>query len=463
MKITLYGAAGNVTGSAYYVQTKSANILIDFGLFQGDKDLEIHNSKLPPININKLEAVILTHAHMDHTGRLPLLVKSGYSGPIFATEATIDITGLILLDSVKVQGYELKRQNRKRERKGKPLLKPVYTEEEVKKVLSLMVPVPYNAPVEIAKGITARMRESGHILGSASIELTVKEDGKKKVVVFSGDIGPDDMAIIKDPMPFDKADLVFMESTYGDHNHRSLDETLLEGKSIIEKAIAEKGKILVPSFAVGRTQQLLYYIARAVHRGNLPDIPVYLDSPMAIESTKIYVKHKELYDDEASELFRQGVLKGDFSNMNVSKTAQDSIALNDLSGPCMIIAGAGMCNAGRILHHLKHNLWKPQTTVMIVGYQGKGSLGRKLLDGEKKVKIYGDEVIVKANIASMGGLSAHADQSGLMNWFKALAKSKPRLVLTHGEDRGRKPLAKLIKKRYGIEAVLPKYSDTIKL
>lgn len=463
MKITLYGAAGNVTGSAYYIQTKSSNILLDFGLFQGDKKLEIHNSKLPPINLDKLDAVILTHAHMDHTGRLPLLVKGGWNGPIYATDATIDITRLILLDSVKVQSYEIKRQNRKRERKGKPPLEPVYNEEDVQKIISMMSAVPYNTPVDVSKGISVRWQESGHILGSASIELTVQEGGKKKVVVFSGDIGPDDMAIIKDPHPFTSADLVFMESTYGDHDHRSLNDTLLEGKSIIEKAISEKGKILVPSFAVGRTQQLLYYISRAVHRGNLPQIPVYLDSPMAIEATKIYLKHKELYDDEASQLFQQGVIKGDFSGMHVCKTAEESMALNEISGPCMIIAGAGMCNAGRILHHLRHNLWKPQTTVMIVGYQGEGSLGRKLLNGDKRVKIYGEDIVVKANIASMGGLSAHADQSGLTKWFGALAKSKLQLVLTHGEDRGRKPLAKLIKKRYGIEAILPEYSQTIKL
>lgn len=463
MKITLFGAAGNVTGSAYYIQTKSSNVLLDFGMFQGDKDLEVHNTKLPPINLEKLDAVLLTHAHMDHTGRLPLLVKGGWRGPIYATDATIDITRLILLDSVKVQNYEIKRKNRKRERMGKSLLKPVYTEDDVQNILGLMKAVSYNTQVDVSNDISARWRESGHILGSASIELTVKEDGKSKVVVFSGDIGPDDMAIIKDPEPFSDADLVFMESTYGDHDHKSLQDTLMEGKNIIEKAFNEKGKILVPAFAVGRTQQLLYYIARAVHRGNLPMIPIYLDSPMAIEATKIYVKHKELYDDEAAELFRQGVLKGDFTQMHISKTAEESMQLNEVSGPCMIIAGAGMCNAGRILHHLKHNLWKPQTTVMIVGYQGQGSLGRKLLDGENKVKIYGEEIAVKANIASMGGLSAHADQSGLIKWFGAIAKSKPKLVLSHGEDRGRKPLAKLIKKKFGIEAILPKYSETIKI
>ncbi len=463
MKITLYGAAGNVTGSAYYIQTGKSDVLLDFGLFQGDKDLEVHNTILPPINTGKLDAVLLTHAHTDHTGRLPLLVKEGWRGPIFATEATIDITRLLLLDSVKVHSYEINRQNRKREREGKSPRKQLYSEEDVQNIMSMMNSVPYNIHVHISEGISARWRESGHILGSASIELTVEEEGKKKVVVFSGDIGPDDMAIIKDPHPFTNADLVFMESTYGDHDHRTIEDTLTEAKSIIEKSVAGKGKILVPSFAVGRTQQLLYYIARAVHRGSLPDIPVYLDSPMAIEATGIYLKHRELYDDEAAKLFREGAIKGDFSKMNVSRTSGESIALNDIEGPCMIIAGSGMCNAGRILHHLRHNLSKPQTTVLIPGYQGQGTLGRKLLDGQKNVKIFGEEIVVRAEIASMGGLSAHAGQSDLLKWFGALANSKPKLVLSHGEDRGRKPLAELINKKYGIEAILPEYSYTIEI
>jgi len=461
MKVTLFGAAGNVTGSAYYLQSRHADILIDFGSFQGDKIYEDFNHQLPPMDLHKLKAVIITHAHLDHTGRLPLLVANGYTGPIYATAATMDITGLILKDAVRVQAYELARTNRKRLRIGEPPLEPDFTEEDVEKALSFFTELPYNKYLDLATGVQVRVREAGHILGSVSVELTVKENESKKVIVFSGDLGPQDMAILKDPDPFQMADLVFMESTYGDHDHRSLRETLEEGGQIVKKAIEQKGKILVPSFAIGRTQQLLYYMTRAVSRGNLQEIPVYLDSPMAIEATGIYSNHRELYDEEAIELVNSGAIKGDLSRIHISETAEDSKALNEVEGPCMIIAGSGMCNAGRILHHLFQNLPLPSTTVMMVGYQGHGSLGRKLLDGAKTVKIFGEEIPVHAHIASMGGLSAHAGQRDLLNWLGSVVASKPVVVLSHGEDKGRVPLAELIREKYGILPLLPEYGEVI--
>jgi metallo-beta-lactamase family protein len=463
MKITLYGAAGNVTGSAYHLQTSDSRILVDFGIFQGDRSLEARNSQLPPINPETLDAVIITHAHLDHTGRLPLLVRSGYSGPIFATQATIDVTGIILLDSVRVQSYEVNRLNRKRAIAGEKQLEPDYTEEDVIRIMQLFSPLPYNEYVDITSSVKCRVREAGHILGSVSIELTVEENGSKKIILFSGDLGPQDMAILKDPDPFCRADIVFMESTYGDRDHRSLSETLKEGRDIIEKTIDLNGKILVPSFAIGRSQQLLYYMARAVQRGNLKEIPVYLDSPMAIEATRIYASHPELYDEEAEELARIGVIRGDLSRINLSVTPDDSRALNEVKGPCMIIAGSGMCNAGRILHHLRNNLSHTETTVLIVGYQGNGSLGRRLLDGARTVRILGKEIEVNASIASMGGLSAHAGQSDLLKWFDAMSGSKPKLVLTHGEEKGRNALAEIIVKRHGITPVMPEHGDIITL
>jgi metallo-beta-lactamase family protein len=270
MKITLFGAAGCVTGSAYYVQSRYANIMVDLGIFQGEKALESKNHKLPPIDVRSLDAVIITHAHLDHTGRLPLLARSGYKGPVFATEATIEIMRIILGDAVHIQALELERKNKKRIRNGDDPLVPDYSEDDVANVLKLMVPIPYNQYVKIAQSLTARVREAGHLLGSVSIELAVNEDNKRKVVLFSGDLGRQDMAIIKDPDPFHTADLVFMESTYGDHNHKSIGETLTEARDIIARAVERRGKILVPSFAIGRAQQLLYYMARAVHRGKLP-------------------------------------------------------------------------------------------------------------------------------------------------------------------------------------------------
>jgi len=461
MKITLYGAAGDVTGSAYYVQTEKATLLIDFGTFQGDKEESAQNSVFPPIDCNKLDAVLLTHAHLDHCGRLPLLTKRNYSKPIYATQSTIELAELILLDSVKIQSSEHERSNRKRIRMGLQAEVMPYSESDVQEVLRLFTPIPYNEAFEIAAGCTIRAHEAGHILGSVSYELVVNENGTQKVVVFSGDIGPYDMAIIQDPLPFTKADLVFMESTYGDRDHKTHDDTLTEGIEVIKNAIKNNGKILVPAFAIGRTQQLLYYMAIAVEQKDFAEIPIYLDSPMGIEATKIYGKHIELFDEEALEMLKKGAYKGDLSRIHVSKTPEDSKSLNNIEGTCMIIAGSGMCNAGRIMHHLRHNLSKPETSVMITGYQGSGTLGRRLIEGEKTVKIFGEEIEVKAKIHSLNGLSAHAGQSDLLRWFEGVAASKPKLVLSHGEDRSRIPLANVIKQKYGIDAILPKFGEVI--
>jgi len=463
MTITLYGAAADVTGSAYYIQTELANFLIDFGTFQGGKDDQTLNYSFPDIDVSKLTAVLLTHAHLDHSGRLPLLTKRNYSNPIYATQSTIDLAQLILLDSIKIQTSEHERMNHKRSKSGQIPLELPYTEEDVNEVLQLFKPIPYLESFEIAPGCSIRAHEAGHILGSVSYELTVNENGAKKVVVFSGDIGPYDMAIIQDPMPFIKADMVFMESTYGDRDHRSQDDTLTEGMEIVKNAIKNKGKILVPAFAIGRTQQLLYYMAVAVENKEFAEIPIYLDSPMGIEATKIYGKHTELFDEEAMQLLKSGVYKGDLARINVSKSSDESKALNSIPGPCMIIAGSGMCNAGRIMHHLRNNLPIATTSVMITGYQGEGTLGRRLLDGAKSVRIFGEEIEVNAEVHSLNGLSAHAGQSDLLRWFDKMAESKPRLILSHGEDRARIPLANVIKEKYGIDAILPAFGQVITL
>ena len=357
----------------------------------------------------------------------------------------------------------MEKTNRKRSRSGQRTIQPVYSTEDVDNVLKRFTPIPYNEPCPVVPGLSLRAVEAGHILGSVSIELTAVEDGHKKVVVFSGDLGPLGMAILKDPAPLPFADLVFLESTYGDRDHRSLKDTLTEGEAIIRQAVRDKGKILIPSFAVGRTQQLLYYLAAAFHRGDVPKFPVYLDSPMAIEATNIYMKHTELYDEEAMELQRTGELKADLSHVNMSTTPEESKAINDLEGTCMIIAGAGMCNAGRILHHLRHNLWKPETSVIIIGYQAEGTLGRQLVDGAKTVRIFGETIAVKASVHLLGGLSAHAGQTGLLRWFDVVAGSKPMIVLSHGEDKGRIPLGQIISDRYGLTPVLPGYGQVIEL
>jgi metallo-beta-lactamase family protein len=463
MKITIVGAAGGeVTGSAYYVQTKQVAVLVDCGLFQGGKKSEALN-RPPTGSKQKLAAVLLTHAHLDHTGRLPLLAKRGHSKPIYATPATIEMTGLILRDAARIQAADAERQNRKRQRAGEPPLEPLYTAEHADAVIKCLQPVPYQQPVTVAPGIQAVWAESGHMLGSASIQLIVQEDGRKKRVVFSGDLGPRSAPILKEFEPFKQADLVFLESTYGDHDHRPFDETVDEFVRIVQDTVAKRGKILVPTFAVGRAQLLTGLLAWMFRKKKVPPFPIFLDSPMAIEATNIYARHRELFDEQMTRFIAEKPLRADLKTMKLCATAADSMKINDVPGPCLIMAGAGMCNAGRILHHLKANLWKPDTHVLIVGYQGRGSLGRRLVEGEKLVSIHGEKIAVKARVHTMGGFSAHAGQTDLLTWFSALAPAKPRVILTHGEEAPRAALAKKIQQRFRLASKSPAMMDSVEL
>jgi metallo-beta-lactamase family protein len=462
MKITAHGAAGGeVTGSAYHVETPSANVLVDLGLFQGARKLENYNRLPKKGAFDTLDAVVLTHAHLDHTGRLPLLPKTGYRGPIFATPATVDFTDLILSDSAHLQAADVERQNRRRARTGQSLLEPLYEQADVERLRPLFKPLGYDQPTAVAPGITVRAVEAGHMLGSVSLELTVDDGGTKKVVVFSGDIGPRGAPLHRDHVPFERADVVFMESTYGDRDHRSLKETAVETREVIAKAVAEGGKILVPVFAVGRTQLLLYLLAGAFQRGTLQPFPIYIDSPMAITATKLYGKHVELFDEEALAMHRSGELMENLETAKFCPTPADSRALNKVKGACMIMAGAGMCTGGRILHHFRHNLARPGTTVLFVGYQGVGSLGRMIVDGKKSVNIFGEKIPVRAAVHTLGGLSGHAGQTDLLRWFAPLAASKPRVFLTHGEERGRQPLGKIIEERYQLQVNYPGLRQTV--
>lgn len=464
MKIKLLGAAGGeVTGSCYFVQTRDANVLVDCGLFQGARKTENFN-RIPRVGaLDKLDAVVLTHAHLDHTGRLPLLTRAGYRGPIWATPATIEIAELILKDAAHLQNADTERQNRRRQRQGLPLLEPLYLAEDVEQLRPLYKPMKYDQPTTVAPGITVRGSEAGHMFGSVSIEMTVEEDSRKKVVVFSGDLGPRGAPLHRDPVPFKHADVVFMESTYGDRDHKSLKQTASETREVVAKAIKAGGKILVPVFAVGRTQLLMYLLAGAFHRKTLKPFPVYIDSPMAIKATKIYGKHDELYDDEAQSMQKSGALRANLETVQFCPTAEDSRALNHAPGPCMIMAGAGMCTGGRILHHFRHNLSNPATTVLFVGYQGHGSLGRRIVDGADTVTIFGEKIPVRASVYTFGGLSGHAGQTDLLHWFDSLAGSRPRVILSHGEDRARKPLGKIIKERCGLAVEYPGLSDVVEI
>jgi metallo-beta-lactamase family protein len=456
MKVTFYGAAGDtVTGSAYHLQTNDANVLVDFGMFQGAKMADSQNRIPSGLRVQRLDAVLLTHAHLDHCGRLPLLAKRGYAGPIYATQATAEVAELILRDAAKIQAFDIERVNRRRERAGQPPLEPIYAAEHVDEVIQRFRAVPYDAPHEVAPGIRARLVEAGHMLGSASIELTVREDGRDRVLVFSGDIGQWGAPLLRDPARIDRADVVFMESTYGDHDHRPLDSTIEEFTELIKRLIEKRGKLLVPSFAVGRTQQLLYHLAVLFRNRTVPRFPVFVDSPMAVKATKIYAAHPELGDEELQALRKKRPLREDLATAKGTATAEESRKLNDVRGPCLIMAGAGMCNAGRILHHLKYNLWRPETTVAIVGYQAPGSLGRRLVERQPFVSIFGERIAVKADVHTLGGFSAHAGQSDLLRWVAPMASGRARVILTHGEAKGREPLARLLRDRFRIKAEMP--------
>ncbi len=463
MKITVLGAAaGEVTGSAYYVQTKQASVLVDCGMFQGGKKAEALN-RPPTTARQKLDAILVTHGHLDHTGRLPLLAKRGHRVPVFATPATIEMASLILRDSARIQAGDADRRNRKRQRAGEPPEEPLYTPAHAEEVIQLFQPVPYNQPVAVAPGIQAIWAEAGHMLGSASIQLIVEEDGRQKRVVFSGDLGPRSALILKEFEPFRQADMVFLESTYGDHDHRPFTETVEEFVRIVKDTIEKRGKILVPTFAVGRAQLLTGLLGWMFRKQKVRPFPIFLDSPMAIEALNIYVRHRELFDEGMTRFLAEKPLRADLKTMKLSATAEDSMKINDQAGPCLVMAGAGMCNAGRILHHLKQNLWRPETHVLIVGYQSHESLGRRLIEGQKLVSIHGEKIAVKAKVHTLGGFSAHAGQSDLLKWFSAIAPSKPRVILTHGEDGPREALAKKIQQQFKLPSRLPKMGDVVEL
>jgi metallo-beta-lactamase family protein len=464
MRVTVHGAGGGeVTGSCYLVQTREANVLVDCGLFQGARKLDNYNHIPKKGAFAKLDAVVLTHAHLDHTGRLPLLTRAGYDGPIYATPATMDIADLILKDSAHLQQADLERKNRQRRQRRQPVLDPLYTQEDVDRLNPLYRPLRYDHCTDVAPGVSVRVVEAGHMLGSVSIEMTVEERGAKKIVIFSGDLGPRGAPLHRDPVPFQHADFVFMESTYGDRNHKPLEDTAIETRNVVQQAVQAGGKILVPVFAVRRTQLLLYLLAGAFHRKKLSPFPIFIDSPMAIKATKIYGKHNELFDAEALAMLKSGDLHTNLKTVKFCPTADDSRALNDHPGPCLIMAGAGMCTGGRILHHFRHNLSRPDTPVLIVGYQGHGSLGRMLVDGKKSVTVLGQKVAVRASVHTFGGLSGHAGQTDLMHWLASFAKSRPHVFLTHGEDRGRKPLGKIIKERFNLRVDYPGHRETIEL
>lgn len=462
MKLTSYGAAEEVTGSCHLIELGQTRILLDCGLIQGRKKDELRNHDGFPFNPAELDAVVLSHAHIDHCGRLPMLIDQGFKGKIHTHAATCDLVQILLKDSAHLNARDVEYRNKRRRRSGKELLKPLYDQSDVENTMDRLEALEYETPKEIANGVSIQLFDAGHILGSSMVELTLTEGKDTRTVVFSGDLGHRGSPILRDFTYLKNADLVLMESTYGNRLHREWSETLVEVSEIASALSSVRGNILIPAFSVGRSQMILYTMARYFDEWDLGRWNIFLDSPMAIRASEVYLKHTNLYDEEAAAYYRKNGPLLAMPNLKFSQTADESRAINAMASGAIVIAGSGMCTGGRIMHHLKHNLWRPDAHVIISGYQSPGSLGRKLVDGAKSVKIWGDKIQVRASIHTVGGLSAHADQQGMVDWYRSFDNTPPAL-LVHGERKAMNALSTRLKNECNARAVPAKRGKSTNL
>ena len=445
MQLEFFGAAGEVTGSCHILRVGGRELLLDCGMVQGDRTAAQRNRAPFPFEAAAIDAVILSHAHIDHCGRLPLLVKRGYRGPIYTNTACAELLPILLKDSASLAMRDAERTNRYAEADA-PRAEPLYDLDDVARTLERVRPIPYDIPRELLPGVTVRVRDAGHIMGSSSIEVWAREGDAGRKLVFSGDLGQYGTPILHDPWRFESADLVLMESTYGDRRHKGRDDTERELGSILEQAARDGGNAIVPAFAVGRSQELLYLLAKHYAEWHLARWRVFLDSPMAIAASKVYWRHPDRYDEEATRL-REG-FRGlpPLPNLTLTETPDESRAINNVRGGAIIIAGSGMANGGRILHHLKHNLERPECHVLIVGFQAPGTLGRLLVDRAPEVRIHGQRVRNLAQVHTLGGLSAHGDQADLLRWYDSFAPHPP-VYIVHGEVPSGEALATELRSR----------------
>jgi metallo-beta-lactamase family protein len=463
VRVTCLGGAGTVTGSSYLIESAAGKkVLVDCGLFQGGKNLEQRNWKEWGFDPSRISTLFLTHAHIDHSGKIPKLVKDGFKGRIIASPPTAELCSIMLLDAAHVQEMDAEWQTRKNKRRSNQEVLPLYTTEDAEASLKLLAPTERDKIVEPEPGIRARMRNAGHILGSSVLELWVEEGKAPLKIVFSGDLGKKNQLIVKDPHEIFDADYLFLESTYGNRLHRSLEESKAELLEAIQYAVSHKEKVLIPAFAVERTQELLYILGEFQRAGRLPKIPIFVDSPLAIKATEIFRKNKKYYDEEAQAIVDQGYDPFNMPNLRFTPSTEESRAINQTKGSAIIIAANGMCTAGRIRHHLKHNLWRPGTSLVIVGFQAQGSTGRQIVDGVKQVRIFGETVSVKAKVFTIGGFSAHADQNDLLEWAGHF-ESSPKVFLVHGEPSASESLAAKIKERLGLDVYIPKWKERLVL
>ena len=462
IKVQIFGAAEEVTGSCHLVTVGNKRILLDCGLIQGRRKDEERNKDPFPFDPASIDAVVLSHAHIDHSGRLPLLVKAGFSGPIYTHRASRDLCRIMLKDSAFLNEKDIEWENRKRLRKGLKPVEALYTVEDARLAMSRFKGLVYQKKVKILPEVTLRLNDAGHILGSSIVELWLEDEDQVRKLVFSGDLGRPGMPILQDPAFIQQADLVIMESTYGDRLHRSWEETLTETENIVQNTANSRGNILIPAFAVGRTQEILYMLARYYEMWKLERWQIFLDSPLAIEATRVFARHSDLFDQDMMDLWRQNKAQSILPGLHISRTSNQSMALNRVHSGAIIIAGSGMCSGGRIKQHLKHNIWRRECHVIISGFQARGTLGRSLVDGAKYIRLWGETVRVAATVHTIGGLSAHADQLGLKNWY-ANFEGRPRVVLVHGETAAIEALSNTLKDGLDAPVIIAKYGQVLDL
>ncbi len=492
MKIHFLGAAQAVTGSCYILETGGHRFSVDCGMHQGNKEIEKRNLNMDNYSPANLDFILITHAHIDHIGLLPRLVGAGFKGKIYATPPTMDLMKILLLDSAHIQEMEAEQRLRRGLRRGKVgtpppaverrgktapaaiyppverreagMEQPLYTTQDALNTFPLINPVEYDTPFEPAPGIRVTYRNAGHILGSAFIEVEYIEDGKTTKIIFSGDLGRPDQLILRDPSKGGHTDYLFMESTYGDRDHKSAETSRDELAAAIAYSYKNKEKVIIPAFAVERTQQILYTLFLLDKEGKLPkDMPIYLDSPLAIQATEIFRKHPEYFDDDMKALLAKGQDPLSMPNLRFSQSAEESRALNTMTGSAIIISASGMANAGRIRHHLRHNLWRKGASIVFCGYQGEGTPGRKIVDGAKHITIFGEEVSVAAKVFTIGGFSAHAGQAEILQWLKSFDGRSTKVILIHGEVKALETLSGIVHDQLGMEVHIPTYLEELTL
>lgn len=460
MKLEFLGAAHEVTGSCHYLQIAGTSLLVDCGMEQG---ADIYVNQEIPVNAAEIDYVLVTHAHIDHSGLLPLLYSHGFRGKVYATTATAELCNIMLKDSAHIQMFEAEWRNRKAKRAGKPLVEPMYDMDDAMGVLEHFIPCSYGEKIEITENISIRFIDAGHLLGSSSIEIWGNEDGEEVKLVFSGDIGHGNKPLIKDPQYIKDADYVIMESTYGDRVHQDPPDYAMELARVCKETFTRGGNLVIPAFSVGRTQEMLYFMRKIKTENLLPefqDFEVYIDSPLAVEATNIFHKSvTECFDEEALELVGKGINPIGFPGLKTAITSDESKMINFIQKPIVIISASGMCEAGRIRHHLKHNLWRADSTILFVGYQVPGTLGNHLLSGAKEVKLFGETIEVHARIENLAGISGHADQPHLLEWIKAFEQKPKRVFVVHGDDKVCDHFSQLVQLETGIPAVAPYSGD----